>query len=144
MDPRICLFRLCHGPALSISNNIEECLTLDGCSVDSSSSVKNLDELFESNLFFDSHVSSICKTAFLNLKNRSKLRPTLSMSNTDMLINVFITSRLDYYNAFLGLINKLQMVQNAKLESLLEPGSMSLSYRIIVLHVHSILKTLAI
>ncbi len=42
----------------------------------------------------------------------------LSMSNADMLIHVFMTSRLDYCNALLGgcsarLINKLQMVQNA-------------------------------
>ncbi len=42
----------------------------------------------------------------------------LSMSNTEMLINAFMTSRLDYCNALLGgcsarLINKLQTVQNA-------------------------------
>ncbi len=42
----------------------------------------------------------------------------LSMSNAEMLINAFMSSRLDYCNAFLGgcsahLINKLQMVQNA-------------------------------
>ncbi len=54
----------------------------------------------------------------LHLKNISKLRPMLSMSNAEMLINVFMTSRLDYCNALLGgcsahLINKLQMVQNA-------------------------------
>ncbi len=40
----------------------------------------------------------------------------LSMSNAEMLIHAFITSRLDYCNALLGgcsarLINKLQMVQ---------------------------------
>ncbi len=45
-------------------SNLEHCLTLDSCSVDSSSSVRNLGVLFESNLSFDSHVSSICKTAF--------------------------------------------------------------------------------
>ncbi len=74
--------------------------------------------LFDSNFSFDSHVSSICKTAFFHLKNISKLRPMLSISNAEMLINAFITSRLDYSNALLGgcsvrLINKLQMVQNA-------------------------------
>ncbi len=74
--------------------------------------------LFDSNLSFDSHVSSICKTAFFHLKNISKLRPMLSMSNAEILINAFMTSRLDYCNALLGgcsarLINKLQMVQNA-------------------------------
>ncbi len=41
----------------------------------------------------------------------------LSMSNVEMLIHAFMTSRLDYSNALLGgcsarLINKLQMVQN--------------------------------
>ncbi len=40
------------------------------------------------------------------------------MSNAEILINAFMTSRLDYCNALLGgcserLINKLQMVQNA-------------------------------
>ncbi len=73
--------------------------------------------LFDSNLSFDSHVSSICKTAFFHLKNISKLRPMLSISNAEILIHVFMTSRLDYCNALLGgcsarLINKLQMVQN--------------------------------
>ncbi len=87
------------GPKTPTSINLEHCLTLDGCSVDSSSSVRNLGVLFDSNLSFDSHVSSICKTA-------------------EILINAFMTSRLDYCNALLGgcsarLINKLQMVQNA-------------------------------
>ncbi len=73
--------------------------------------------LFDSNLSFDSHVSSICKT-FFHLKNISKLRPMLSMSNAEMLIHAFMTSGLDYCNTLLGgcsarLINKLQMVQNA-------------------------------
>ncbi len=99
------------------SNNLEHCLTLDGCSVDSSSSVRNLGVLFDSNLTFDRHVSSICKTAFFHLKNISKLRPMLTMSNAEMLIHAFMTSRLDYCNALLGgcsacLINKLQIVQN--------------------------------
>ncbi len=54
------------GPKTPTSNNLEHCLTLDGCSVDSSSSVRNLGVLFDSNLSFDSHVSSICKTAFFS------------------------------------------------------------------------------
>ncbi len=105
-------------PKNHTSNNLEHCLTLDGCSLDSSSSVRNLGVLFDSNLSFDNHVSSICKTAFFHLKNISKLRPILSMSNAEMLVHAFMTSRLDYCNALLGgcsarLINKLQMVQNA-------------------------------
>ncbi len=105
------------GPKTHTIKNLEHCLTLDGCSLDSSS-VRNIGVLFDSNLSFDSHISSICKTAFFHLKNISKLRPILSMSNAEMLIHAFMTSRLDYCNAFLGgcsarLINKLQMVQKA-------------------------------
>uniref|UniRef100_A0A8C1SEN9 Reverse transcriptase domain-containing protein n=1 Tax=Cyprinus carpio TaxID=7962 RepID=A0A8C1SEN9_CYPCA len=106
------------GPKSSACNDLERCLSLDGCSVNSSSSVRNLGVLFDSNLSLESHVSSICKTAFFHLKNISKLRPMLSMSNAEMLIHAFMTSRLDYCNALLGgcsarLVNKLQLVQNA-------------------------------
>ncbi len=38
------------GPKTPTSNNLEHCLTLDGCSVDSSSLVRNLGVLFDSNL----------------------------------------------------------------------------------------------
>ncbi len=118
------------GPKTPTSNNLEHCLTLDGCSVNSSSSVRNLGVLFDSNPSFKSHVSSICKTAFFHLKNISKLRPMLSMSNAEMLINAFMTSRLDYCNALLGgcsarLINKLQMVQNTAARVLTRTRSMS-------------------
>ncbi len=106
------------GPKNTTCNNLEHYLTSDGCSVNSSSSVRNLGVLFDSNLTFESHVSSICKTVFFHLENISKLRPMLSTSNVEMLIHAFMTSRLDYCNALLGgcsarLINKLQLVQNA-------------------------------
>ncbi len=48
-------------PKNHTSNNLEHCLTLDGCSLDSSSSVRNLGVLFDSDLTFDSHISSILK-----------------------------------------------------------------------------------
>ncbi len=117
------------GPKNHKSNNLEHCLTLDACSLDSSSSVRNLGVLFD-NLSFDSHVSSIFKTAFFHLKSISKLRPMLSMSNAEMLIHAFMTSRLDYCNALLGgcsarLINKLQMVQNAAARVLTRTRSMT-------------------
>ncbi len=61
------------GPKNPTRNNLEHYLTLDGCSVNSSSlSVRNLGVLFDSNLSFESHVlasvklhSSISKT-YLN------------------------------------------------------------------------------
>ncbi len=112
-------------------NNLEHYLTLDGCSVNSFSSVRNLGVLFDNNLSFESHISSIYKTVFFHLKNISKLRLMLSTSNAEMLIHAFMTSRLDYCNALLAgcsarLINKLQMVQKAAARVLTrEPGSMT-------------------
>ncbi len=52
------------------------------------------------------------------------------MSNEEMLINAFMTTRLDYCNALLGgysarLINKLQMVQNAAARVLTRTRSMT-------------------
>ncbi len=41
-------------------NNLEHYLTLDGCSVNSFSSDRNLGVLFDSNLSFESRISSIC------------------------------------------------------------------------------------
>ncbi len=75
------------GPKTFSCNNLDHCLILDGCSVNSSSSARNLGVLFDSNLSFKKHVSSICKTAFFHLKNISKLRPMLSKSNAEMLIH---------------------------------------------------------
>ncbi|KAL1261248.1 hypothetical protein QQF64_006513, partial [Cirrhinus molitorella] len=54
--------------------------------------------LFDSNLSFENHISSICKTAFFHLKNIAKLRPMLLKSNAEILM----TSRIDYCNALLG------------------------------------------
>ncbi|XP_067237023.1 uncharacterized protein, partial [Chanodichthys erythropterus] len=109
---------LIFGPKTSSRKNLEYSLTLDGCSIKPSSSVRNLGVLFDTNLSFESHVSSICKTAFFHLKNISKLRHMLSMTNAEQLVHAFMTSRLDYCNALLGgcsarLLNRLQLVQNA-------------------------------
>ncbi|KAI5629204.1 hypothetical protein C0J50_8103, partial [Silurus asotus] len=60
----------------------------------------------------------VTKTAFFHLRNISKLRNMLSISDAEKLVHAFMTSRIDYCNALLGgcpasLINKLQLVQNA-------------------------------
>ncbi|XP_056618644.1 uncharacterized protein LOC130433018 isoform X2 [Triplophysa dalaica] len=106
------------GPKTAMRNNQEYCLTIDGCSIKSSSSAKNLGVVFDSTLSFESHVANTCKIAFFHLKNISKLRHMLSLSDAEKLIHAFMTSRLDYCNALLGgcpagLLQKLQLVQNA-------------------------------
>ncbi len=92
-------------------------MQLDRCNV-TSSTVKNLGVILDSNLSFENHISHVTKTAFFHLRNISKLRNMLSVSDAEKLVHAFMTSRLDYCNALLGgcpasSINKLQIVQNA-------------------------------
>ncbi|KAF7691394.1 hypothetical protein HF521_011691, partial [Silurus meridionalis] len=93
-------------------------LHLEGCTVTTSSTVKPLGVILQSNLPFKNHINHVTETAFFHLRNIAKLRNMLSISNAEKLVHAFMTSRLDYCNALLGgcpasLINKLQLVQNA-------------------------------
>ncbi|KAI5104189.1 hypothetical protein C0J45_5815, partial [Silurus meridionalis] len=83
-----------------------------------SSTVKDLKVILDSNMSFKNHINQVSKTAFFHLRNISKLRNMLSISDAEKLVHAFMTSRIDYCNALLGgcpasLINKLQLVQNA-------------------------------
>ena len=82
-----------------------------------SSSVRNLGVIFDSSLSMTSHISTICRTAYMHLHNISHIRRYLTIDATKALVHAFVTSRLDYGNALLiGLprdqINKLQRIQN--------------------------------
>ena len=64
------------------------------------------------------HISSVCKTAYFQLKNIARIRKYLSESATQSLVHAFITSRIDYGNSLLNGISKqsllkLQHVQNS-------------------------------
>ncbi len=113
------------GPKDSPQNLLDYNLQLDGCNV-TSSTVKNLGVILDSNLSFENHISNVTKTAFFHLRNISKLRNMLSVSDAEKLVHAFMTSRLDYCNALLGgcpasSINKLQIqYKMLRLESL--PG----------------------
>ncbi len=105
------------GPNNSTQNLLDYNLQLDGCPV-TSSTVKNLGVILDSNLSFEKHISNVTKTAFFHLRNIAKLRNMLPVSDAEKLFHAFMTSRLDYCNALLGgcpasSINKLQVVQNA-------------------------------
>ena len=83
-----------------------------------SSVVRNLGSWFDSQLKMDLHINKCCKAAFFHLFNIRRIRKFLSFDTTQILINAFVTSRLDYCNSLLyGLpanqIYKLQRVQNS-------------------------------
>ncbi len=115
---------LLFGPKNSTQNLLDHNLQRDVCTV-TSSAVKNLGVILDSNLSFKNHISHVTKTAFFHLRNIAKLRNMLTVSDAEKLVHACMTSRLDYCNALLGgcpasSINKLQIVQMLRLESL--PG----------------------
>ncbi len=84
------------GPKNSAQNILD--LQLDGCTV-TSSTVKHLGVILDSNLYFENHISNVTKTAFFHLRNIAKLRNMFSVSDAEKLVHAFMTSRLDYCNA---------------------------------------------
>ena len=69
----------------------------------------------DSQLTMRTHVQTICRTSFYQLRQLRVVRRSLSVSACTALVHAFITSRLDYCNSLLagigeGLINQLQSV----------------------------------
>ena len=67
---------------------------------------------------FEEHVNELCKTAFFQIRNISRIRPCLSIDFTKTLVHALTTSRLDHCNALLYdladyLIQRMQYVMNA-------------------------------
>ncbi|XP_053337506.1 uncharacterized protein LOC128509700 [Clarias gariepinus] len=106
------------GPHTARSKILDHTVTLDGLSVPSSATVKDLGVIIDSSLSFEAHVDNITRIAFFHLRNIARIRNLLSLNDAEKLVHAFITSRLDYCNALLSgcsarCINKLQLVQNA-------------------------------
>ncbi|XP_047193774.1 uncharacterized protein LOC118286550 [Scophthalmus maximus] len=93
-------------------------VTLDGITLASSSTVRNLGVTFDQDMSFDSHIKQVSRTAFFHLRNIKNIRNILSQKDAEKLVHAFVTSRLDYCNSLLlGCPNKsvksLQLIQNA-------------------------------
>ncbi|XP_072247498.1 uncharacterized protein [Leuresthes tenuis] len=93
-------------------------VTLDGISLASSSTVRNLGVIFDQNLSFDAHIKLVSRTAFFHLCNIAKIRNILSQGDAEKLVHAFVTSRLDYCNSLLlgcptYSLKSLQLIQNA-------------------------------
>ncbi|XP_046873364.1 uncharacterized protein LOC124465555 [Hypomesus transpacificus] len=93
-------------------------INIDNSTLSPSPHIRILGIIFDSHLTFERHVHNITRTAFFHLKNIARLRPSLSSTTAEILIHLFITSRLDYCNSILygspsKILNKLQYIQNS-------------------------------
>ena len=74
-------------------------VTLEGISLASGSTVRNLGVIFDQNLSFDAHIKLVSRTAFFHLRNIAKIPNILSQGDAEKLAHAFVTSRLDYCNS---------------------------------------------
>ncbi|TWW67247.1 putative RNA-directed DNA polymerase from transposon X-element [Takifugu flavidus] len=101
-----------------LRDRLDYMITLDGISLTSSLSVRNLGVTFDQNLSFNSHIKLVSRSAFFCLRNITKIRKLLTRHDAEKLIHAFVTSRLDYCNSLLSgcpnnSLRSLQLIQNA-------------------------------
>ncbi|XP_068507050.1 uncharacterized protein [Syngnathus scovelli] len=92
-------------------------ISFAGHTIPLSATVTNLGVKLDPQLNLESHIKHICKTSF-HLRNISKLRPTLTLTDAEKLVHAFVSSRVDYCSALLiGIpsksLQRLQYIQNS-------------------------------
>ncbi len=93
-------------------------IQIDSSTITPSSSVRNLEVIFDDQLTFKEHIAKTARSWRFALHNIRKIRPFLKQHAAQLLVQALVISRLDYCNALLaGLpsntIKPLQMIQNA-------------------------------
>ena len=61
--------------------------------------VRNLGVIFDSDLSLDHHSSSLCQSAFCQIREFSRIRKHLNLSTSKMLAHALVRSRIDYCNS---------------------------------------------
>ena len=92
-------------------------MSISGCDIPFSQSVRNLGFYLDETLPTDAHIKCLCHILFCQLRRIGKIRSFLSTDAANKLAVSLIFSRLDYCNFLLAGIpdnklNKLQRIQN--------------------------------
>ena len=86
--------------------------------INPSECARNIGVMLDQNLNMEQQITTICKSAFLHIRNIRKVRKYLPQHAAETVVNALVTSRLDNCNALLfglpkNLLQKLQYVQNS-------------------------------
>ena len=92
-------------------------LNFGGSVIHPADKVKNLGCWFNNTLAMDTHVQSVVRSCYFQLRKIQFIRPYLSEDALRTIVHSLVISRLDYGNALLAgatktVTNKLQRVQN--------------------------------
>ena len=83
-----------------------------------SSNVRNLGIYLDSSMSIENQIKKVCQSAYFQIRNLSSIRKLLSKDTAEILIHVFVTSRLNNENALPNRISdqqlkNIQLVQNS-------------------------------
>jgi hypothetical protein len=100
------------------SRYIQHPINIGGTHVMPATTVRNLGAIFDRHLDLEAHVSSMCRSAYIQLKRLSSIRRHMDSTSLECLIHAFVSSRLDHNNALLcGItqhqLSRLQRLQNS-------------------------------
>ena len=93
-------------------------ISFQGTILTPTDSTRNLGVIFDKDLSFKNHISTICKTSYYHIRQIRQVRSSLYMNSAIILANSLVSSKLDYCNSlYYGLpavsIDRLQKVQNS-------------------------------
>ncbi|XP_062411322.1 uncharacterized protein LOC134101632 [Sardina pilchardus] len=93
-------------------------ICVDGSTIPCSKQVKSLGVILGNTISFNAHINTISRNRFFHLRNIARLRPALTQQSAEVLVNAYVTSRLDYCNSILSgipnkLLHRLQLIQNS-------------------------------
>src|SRR2546426_6530448 len=93
-------------------------LTFCGNNLTPVDSCRNLGVVFDKELSFEKHISSICSTSFYHIRQLRQIRSSLDTNSAIVLANALVSSKLDHcYSLLYDLpefsLDRLQSVQNA-------------------------------
>ena len=84
--------------------------------INPSECARNTGVMLDQNLNMEQQITTICKSAFLHIRNMRKVRKYLPQHEAETVVNALVTYKLENCNAILGLpknlLQKLQYVQN--------------------------------
>lgn len=114
-------------------------INIAGSVVNLSNKITTLGVTLDSNLNFNSHVSSVCKTSYYHLQALKHIRSVLTQDMAASVAVALVHSRLDYANSILyqtsaSNIHKLQRVQNMAARLVINKKSVHSDFALSKLH----------
>ena len=109
---------LCSSSFKCLPSTIPTSLTVGSIDIPFSSTARNLGFHFSRDMSISTHVQTVCRKAYIDLRRISSIRHLLSEDATKTFLSAFVLSKLDYSNSlFSGCpqsqLDKLQKVQNS-------------------------------